>query len=338
MPRILAPGHPAADPFGEDRPLAHERRFRLLGADFRFRSASAELLRQATLAYGGLPPHRLARHPPAIELRLLRASDDRASRWSEPPEPRLAAGAGVLCGIVDAGNWTVLSPAARAGVVSQSPRLRRSPYHARHDLLDLAVYTLATRVLGLAGLHAACVARGQRAALLMGASGAGKTTLALHAQFNGLRFVCEDGAFVCPRTTLVSGLANYVHVRADGLAFLSREQAAAVRSHSKGIRRRSGIRKLQVDMRALGAPLAPTAPRVVALIYLDRKRGGSGPTLRRMSVGPALARMERLQPYAAAQPGWSEFVRIARRLPHWELRPGPHPGPAIGLLRSLLGP
>lgn len=336
MPLILAPGHPVADPFGEDRPLPFERRFRLLGADFRFRSADAGLLRQVVRAYAGLPRHRLAPRAPTIELRLLHATDDPAVRWSEPPEPRLRAGPGFLCGIVDAGNWIVLSPEARAGAVSLSPRMLRLPYHARHDLLDLAVYTLAARVLRLAGLHAACVARGRRAVLLMGASGAGKTTLSLHAQFNGLQFLCEDSAFVCPRTGCVSGLGSYVHVRADGAAFLSRAQVAALRQHGSLIRRRSGVRKLEVDMRALGAPLVPSAPRLAALVYLAGGKRRTAARLRPLGFAEGLARLQRLQPYAAAQPEWSEFARLARRLPHWELQLGAHPGDAIGKLRSLL--
>ena len=61
-----AGGHPmpadavAADPFGEHQPAATGAQLSVLGADFRFRSASRALIRIAERAYAGLPGHRLS--------------------------------------------------------------------------------------------------------------------------------------------------------------------------------------------------------------------------------------------------------------------------------------
>jgi hypothetical protein len=56
----------------------------------------------------------------------------------------------------------------------------RFPYHARYELIEFAVFTLAARAQGLVPLHAACVGEEGRGLLLMGESGAGKSTASLH--------------------------------------------------------------------------------------------------------------------------------------------------------------
>ena len=50
---------------------------------------------------------------------------------------------------------------------------------ARYEMLEFAVFTLASRVQGVVPLHAACIGRRGRGLLLMGDSGAGKSTAAL---------------------------------------------------------------------------------------------------------------------------------------------------------------
>ncbi len=194
MRRILTSERMLADPFGEHRPAVAEARLRLLGATFRFIADDHELLQLVTRTYGDLPQHRLTPAPAAISLRLLRTADDRSARWKTPPRPRTVTGGGLFCSTVDAANFAVLSPASRTGMVALSPRLLQFPYHARYELLEFAVYTLASRVLKLVALHAACVSLHRRGLLLMGDSGAGKTTLAIQCLQQGLDF-CERGQY-----------------------------------------------------------------------------------------------------------------------------------------------
>ena len=77
-----------------------------------------------------------------------------------------------------------------------SPGMLRYPYHARYELIELAMVTLASRAQSLVPLHAACVGVRGTGLLLIGASGAGKSTLALHALFSGMQLLSEDSAFV----------------------------------------------------------------------------------------------------------------------------------------------
>src|SRR3546814_10687786 len=58
---------------------------------------------------------------------------------------------------------------------------------------------------------------GGRGILLLGASGSGKLTLVLHSLLQGLDVLSEDAVFVQPDGMLATGVANFLHVRADAL-------------------------------------------------------------------------------------------------------------------------
>src|SRR5262249_13534583 len=139
---------------------------------------------------------------------------------------------GLLCGAMDRDNFAMISPAAGSAYVGISRELLRFPYHARYELLEFAVFTLASRAQGLAPLHAGCVGVKNRGILLIGESGAGKSTLALESMLSaGMAILAEDAVFVAPDTWCATGVANFLHVRKDSLSFLERggEHRAAAR-------------------------------------------------------------------------------------------------------------
>src|SRR5579872_2297852 len=157
MKKRLPPDDPDCDPFAE-RPGPHwQRRYRLLGLPFLFRSRSRALLRVVDAAYGRLPSHREKHADPVLTLEL-QLTADRADRRTPPPL-RAFSGAGLLGGVMDKGNYAVLAPAQHTGLVAVSSDLLRRSYYARYELLEFAVYTLASRARGLLSLHAACVGR-----------------------------------------------------------------------------------------------------------------------------------------------------------------------------------
>ena len=185
------------DPFNERSRRIFRRRIGLLGAKFEFQSNSARLLRLVDDAYARLPAHRLSRHSPVIRVSMqLREGSRLASR--EPPQLRTQGGGGLLCGAIDADNFAALSPATRSGLIAVSREMLRFPYHARYELLEFAVFTLASRVQGLVPLHGACVGSKGRGLLLIGESGAGKSTLMLQCMLQGLDLLAEDAVFVEP--------------------------------------------------------------------------------------------------------------------------------------------
>ena len=76
---------------------------------------------------------------------------------------------------------------------------------------------------------------------------------------------------------LATGIANFLHVRADSLRRLGRSRAAAAIRRSPIIQRRSGVRKFELDLRRPSFRLAPEPLKIVAVVHLSAQRAGSRP-------------------------------------------------------------
>jgi len=325
------------DPFNERVPALARETLQLLGGRFQFESDSRPLLRLAMTAFGGLPAHRLSAAPPRMRVRLVLGAAGKRHARSEPPLPAMFSGAGFLGGATASSDFVVVSPREQAILVVVSPRMLRFPYHTRYELLEFAVFTLAARVQGLVPLHAACVGAKGRGVLLMGPSGSGKSTVALQSLLDGLDFLAEDSVFVAPKTMLATGLSNFMHVRADSVRWVARAKDAATIRKSPIIRRRSGVRKFEVDLRRGGFRLAPAALQTSAVVFLSAQSASGGPLLRSLSRSAVQGRLTQAQAYAASQPQWPLFMRNVLRLEAFELRRGHHPLEAVNALRELLG-
>ena len=315
----------------------HSARAYLLGGLFEFDSSSRALLRLVEDAYAGLPRHRLPGSAPRFRIRLRLTSGDDAAAASGPPPTRYHGGAGLLSVVMDAANFAVICPAERSGLVAISrSSLLRFPRLVRYELLEFAVFALAHRGLGLVSLHAACVGSQRHGLLLIGASGAGKSTLSLHCAHRGLDFLTEDATFVDTATMLATGVSNFLHLKADALHFLDDDELTRRLRKSPTIRRRSGVEKLEIDMRRFGRPPAPKALAVSAIVFLSKTPAGKGPLLRTVKRRELLERLESSQAYAANQRHWKTFVKRASSLPALELRRARHPADSVDALRDRL--
>jgi hypothetical protein len=233
-------------------------------------------------------------------------------------------------------GFVTLNPRERTGLIVVPRNLLRYAYHVRYELLEFAVYVLAGRVQQLVPLHAACVGQGDRGLLLLGPSGAGKSTLVLQCLLAGLDFLAEDSVLVRPSGLLATGVANFLHLRPDSLRFLEHTEGAAVLRGSAVIRRRSGVRKLEIDLRHAGYALAKKPLRICAVLFLSARAAAGGPVLVPLSRSAMQDRLVLGQRYAAHQPGWSEFSRGVSAVPAYELRRAPHPRESVEVLRGLL--
>ena len=329
-----------ADPFTERLRMAARRHLHLLGGRFQFDSNSRALLRLVDLAYAGVPQHRLSTPALDFKIRLLLRQDGqpRRRRRSEPPPIGMFSGAGFLAGATDASNFVILSPQQRAGLVVVSPQMLKFPYHTRYELIEFAVFSLASRAQHLASLHGACVGRDGRGVLLMGPSGSGKSTITLLSALQGLDFVSEDSVFVTSDARRATGVANFLHVRADSLRWLGRMRDAAAIRRSPVIRRRSGVRKYEIDLRRGGYRLAPAPLKIAAVVFLSAESAGKRPPLTLLSKSVARAHWTAAQAYAASQPDWPAFLRRAARIDAFELRRSAHPMQSVEIIGSLLPP
>jgi hypothetical protein len=332
MPDLLA------DPFGERSKMKKLPPMDLLGARFLFQSNSSRLLRLADSAFAALPPHRLSARPPRLEVTLLLRPEGRMARRTklEPPPLQMISGSGYLIGATESSNFVCLSPSGRQGVVTVSEPMLRYPYHTRYELLEFAVFTLAARCQGLVSLHAACIGRGGRGILLMGASGAGKSTITLHSLLHGFDIVSEDSVFVQPRTLRATGIANFLHVTADSLHWVPRPRDVAAIHKSPVIRRRSGAKKFEVNLRHGTYHLAQSPLKIVAVVFLSPQRGAGGVLLKPLSKSALSAGLVDAQAYAANQPHWSLFERSLASIDAFVLRRGAHPRESVEALTAVL--
>jgi hypothetical protein len=327
-----------ADPFCE-RPAG--RRFsvcrQILGGCFHFESTSEALLDRVDAAYADLPSHHLPMGAPEfrIELRLLPRQV--SPHAAEPPPVRVQSGAGLLCGVMDASNYVVLAPAQRCGLVVASEEMLGHPYHLRYELIEFAVFTLATRALGLVPLHGACVGWQGRGILLLGVSGSGKSTLALHSLLQGLDFLAEDAVFVQPENMLATGIANYLHVQADALRFIDDDATRRWINQAPLIRRRSGVEKFEADLRQNHGRLAAAPLELVGAVFVSSQPAADPDILLSpIDGGDIAARLAVDQPYASGQPGWQRFEQRLLQLGVHQLCRGHHPRDSVAALRRLL--
>jgi len=327
-----------ADPFLERFGPRFSTRIQIMGGRFLFESTSEALLRVVNAAYGGLPQYLLpvAAGDFRIELRMLPRQV--SSTHAEPPPVQTMSGAGFVCGVMDASNYVLMAPEQRRALIVASEDMLDRPYHLRYELIEFAVFILATRAHGLVPLHGACVGRGGRGILLLGASGAGKSTLALHSLLEGLEFVAEDAVFVQPQNMLATGVANYLHVKSDALRFVEDHQARRWITEAPTIRRRSGVKKFEADLRQSPGRLATDPMEIIGAVLVSSE-SADDPTrlLHRLPSREISALLSDDQPYASRQPGWHPFEQRLTELGVYRLRRGRHPRDSVDALRDLLG-
>jgi hypothetical protein len=325
------------DPFRERSEGFHVLQQQILGGSFHFESSSRALLQLVEAAYAGLPQHQLPGvvREFHIELRLVAA---RVAPVSDlPPPMQTQSGAGLLCGVMDASNYVVLSPTQGRALVVASADMLEWPYHLRYELIEFAVFTLATRGLGLVPLHGACVGRQGRGLLLLGASGSGKSTLALHGLLQGLDFLAEDAVFVEPVSMLATGVANFLHMKTDALHLVEDRAVRQWIRASPMIRRRSGVEKHEADLRQAQGRLAAGPLQIAGAVFVSSANADdTSATIVPVPTTDIAARLARDQPYASGQPGWQPFLQRLSPLGVFELRRGAHPRASVDALLTLL--
>jgi len=308
----------------------------LLGGRFRFRSNSEQLLQLVDEAYAGLPKHRFATPAHEFQVTLRLVASAKSGGRSRPPALSMMSGTDLLAGGGSGANFAVLSPPRRSALVCVTRDMLQFPYHTRYELIEFAVFTLASRAQRLVPLHAACVGVNGRGVLLMGASGAGKSTMALQCLLERFQFLAEDSVFVSPRDLLATGTANFLHVRTDSVGWLGASRYAGIIRRSPVIQRRSGVRKFEVDLRHAEFRLAPRPLELRAVVFLSEQSASGAPLLRKLPKLETLARLRAEQAYGTSLPQWAPFQKRLVSRGGYELRRGAHPADGVAALRRLL--
>lgn len=270
--------------------------------------------RAAYAAWVGLPA---ADHeaPLRIRLALGPASTDRRAADVRVDGARLTIDAPGTQGRADA--------ATREAWCTVPPALAADPERLAEEVLDTLVLFLLTRA-GRIPVHAAGVRVGDRAVVLAGPSGTGKSTLALAALRAGLPVLSDDTVYVqlAPRLR-VWGLPRPIHV-------FPRDAPAG---ENGSLRLRSGRWKAAVAL-----PDDAGRPRVAeraAICLLER---GGRVALHPVTADEAVERMA-----ALVEPGFDHFrdqlpaaVRALAAGGAWRLTLSADPGEAIRVLREVV--
>jgi hypothetical protein len=324
------------DPFGERQRRTWRRRYLVLGARVDFECETAALAAVVDAAYAGLPVTRVRRGMPVYRVCLRFMADDTAGVRSAPPRPRFSSGGGLISATIDASNYSVVAPAIRSALVVASPAMLARPHELRCELLEFAVFTLVARDQPVLPLHAACVGVGDRAVLLLGESGAGKSTATLQCILAGLGVLAEDVVFVEPRRLTVTGVPNYIHLRLETPRLLPAALARRIRRAPVIERRYSGVRKYEVDLRgtASGKLLLPAS--LVAVVVLSRKVSHGGNLMHELPAREMLRVLDRDQPYARSRPFWRTLRASLARLPMFRLERGAAAADTATALAALL--
>jgi energy-coupling factor transporter ATP-binding protein EcfA2 len=306
-----------------------------LGASFEFQSDHAALLKLVDAAFAGLPRHRLPGSTPLLRVFLRLHTASTLGNAVTPPPLEFHSGGGLICATADAGNYVVVVPEQRSALVVISRDMLRFPYHARYELLEFAVCTLATRCQGLVPLHAACVAQRGQGILLIGNSGTGKSTLALCSMLAGLQLLSEDAVFIEPASLAMTAVPTFLHLQPESLRFLGAKRAAGNAAKSPLITRRSGIAKLEIDLRQPPWRISPKAVQLVATVFLSKKTAAGEPHPTRLKRTTAMKQLNHTQAFARTSPNWLQLSRKVAALPAFELCRGQHPGHSAAALTQL---
>jgi hypothetical protein len=325
------------DPFGERRRRSWRRRYLVLGARVDFECETVALAAVVDAAYAGLPVTRARRGMPVYRLCLRFMADGTADFRGVPPPPRFSSGGGLISATFDEANYAVVSPALRSALIVASPAMLARPCDLRCDLLEFAVFTLVTRDQPVLPLHAACLGFRDRAVLLLGESGAGKSTATLQCLLAGLGVLAEDVVFVEPRQLTVTGVPNYIHLRLETPRLLPAALARRIRRAPVIERRGSGVRKYEVDLRGTAKPKLLLPAKLVAVVVLSRRKARrDGNLMHELSARELLRALDRDQPYASSRPLWRELRASLQRLPAFRLDRGAAAADTAAALAELL--
>ena len=324
------------DPFGERPRRTWRRRYLVLGARVDFECETAALAAVVDAAYAGLPVTRARRGMPVYRVCLRFLSSDTADYRGAPPCPRFSSGGGLISATFNETNYSVVAPALRSALVVASPAMLARPHDLRSELLEFAVLTLVTRDQPVLPLHAACVGVRDRAVLLLGESGAGKSTATLQCLLAGLGVLAEDVVFVEPRRLTVTGVPNYIHLRLETLRLLPAPLARRIRRAPVIERRYSGVRKYEMDLRGTARARLLLPARLVAVVVLSRKVSRGGNLMRELPARELSRALDRDQPYARSRPFWRMLRASLRRLPKFRLERGAVAADTATALAALL--
>ena len=219
-------------------------------------------------------------------------------------------------------------PAGEA-VAFVGPHMRAEVAAVRRELVEGLSLAMATGGRGYSPIHAAGIARGSRGVALVGAAGAGKSTLTMAAARRGFAVFAEDAVYVRASEKAIEfwGMPWIQRLLPDALEMFPELTAIQPRLQP------NGESKLEVDLDEWFPGAASPCANPAALVLLERRPG----LTRLTPVGDDdEAQIELLWPWGDR---WTpENQRAAdhlERLPMYRLEMGGTPEQALDVLEPV---
>ena len=312
--------------------LEHTIDLPVLGIATRFTTNSHDvhsLVTESFGAWGRLTEEASPRSLPFAHVRVLvREGRETASgrspiHHSFPDEMRMIARSVGSVGISD--------PHRAEATAEVTSELVADRDHFRDEMLQAITLALLSSY-DRHFLHAAAVARGNRAVLLAAPSGTGKSTLAYLAQRSGLDVMSEDRVWIQRSPALrVWGWPWRLHLRPEAASHFPELEGAATHEHGANKPRHV----VDVITSGISAPRFYADDVTVCLLT----RGQDGPLLERVGAEVIVDALSR-----DIAPGFDRHS--ARHLPSvraiagaggWRLRLSQDPHAALPFLEQMLG-
>jgi hypothetical protein len=177
----------SSDPLKTSVPLAFHHVLFPFGFPVQIKSNEQAVIRAAELSWGSFT-HRFRETP--LEVRFLIAES--ASR-RKPPDPVFRAQSNLLTIVADTNNFATCDLISGFGFACLTKAAVMNRDYLRYQFLEAMVYVLLD-TSHLVAMHAACVGKDGRGVLLVGDSGAGKSSLAYACARRGWTYVSDDAS------------------------------------------------------------------------------------------------------------------------------------------------
>ena len=314
----------AFDPLKASVEFAHGRVFYPLGLPAHIKSNDRRILQAAELSWGSFQPR--FDHVP-VELRVL-VSEERTNE--ELQIPTFRAQKNLMTVVSDANHFGSCDLAHGFGFACTSGQALEEGDFFRYHFLEGMVYTLLN-TSHLATIHSACVSWRNRGVLLIGESGAGKSSLSYACARRGWTYTSDDAISI-----LLDGRDR--RVMGNSTAFRFRPSIVELFPELSGyVRQRNGKPTLEIRTDSLPNLLLSDETAVEYIIFLNRKLSNSGPTLAPVSRYQSLEQLC-LNPWPAELEAYSAQTKAIERLseaPAFKLTYGGFDS-AIDLIEQLI--
>ena len=201
--------------------------------------------------------------PIAFSMRLW--VDEESPSQPPWPKPYVRGSAHIVFAGFDQVSSLLINLRSRRILGRFSPAMAEDQGYCKTVIFPMLL-TIVSATVGIAELHCACVAKNEKAVLLVGPSGTGKSTLSIALSKEGFGFISDDRTFCSldDGDIHVWGLPTRVKLRAEALRWFRELEA----SHTAEMR--NAVAEVWLEPEILNNVRRTQRARLTSTIFLER--------------------------------------------------------------------